>query len=223
MTSRYALFTTGKLLDRYNLVGGLPKGVKPHYNVRPTMESPVILEIDGQIVTRTMMWGLVTKGAKDINSVFRYKTFNVPIEKVLSIHSRESAVRNSRCLVPVNGYYELVHNQGGSHAYYTQVKGQPLFSLAGIYSSWQDPAGKIHGTYSIITIDADYEGARSDRMPVILSVEDEAKWLDPEVQDANSIYRMLKTNPGDQLQTDEVSIKIKSPKFDKPSLIEPLK
>jgi putative SOS response-associated peptidase YedK len=222
MISRYPLYDIADLSSRFNLTEGLPKGVKPHYNNSPTVSAPVIVDREGTRVAKLMKWGLVAKGAKDTNSVFRYKTYNIPSEKIFSRHSWERAVRESRCLVPANGFYEL-NGSGKKRAFYVQSSDKSLIGLAGVYSSWQDPEGVTHGTYSIITTEAtDDMPDSSARMPIIIKPEDEARWLDPAVTDANSLYDMLRPHSMGQLVVHEVSPAVHSPKPNQPSLIDPL-
>lgn len=222
MISRYALYDTAGLSNRFQLAEGLPKGIKPHYNLSPTASAPVVIHHDGGRIVRPMKWGLVANGAKDTNSVFRYKTYNIPSEKILSRHSWEHAVRERRCLVPANGFYQL-NGSGKKRAFYVQPKDKGLFAFAGVHSSWQDPEGATHETFSVITTEA--SGAMPDsstRMPIIIKPEDEARWLDPAVTDANSIYDMLRPYPDDLLTIQEVSPAVHSPKPDQPDLINPL-
>jgi putative SOS response-associated peptidase YedK len=220
MISRYALYNIAELGNRFNLTEGLPKGVKPHYNNSPTISAPVIINHDGARIIKLMKWGLIAKGAKDTNSVFRYKTYNIPSENIFSRHSWELAVRQSRCLVPANGFYEL-NGSGKKRSYYAQLKDKSLFAFAGIYSSWQDPQGVVHGTYSVITTEATHDMPdSSSRMPVIIKHEDEARWLDPSVTDANSLYDMLRPYPNGLLEVHEVSPAVHSPKPNQPSLID---
>src|SRR5687768_5163397 len=150
MISRYSLYTIADLRDRFTLTDGLPKGIRPHYNIHPTLQAPVIMHKDGHAVVEQMNWGLTPKGTKNAHSVFRYKTYNVPSEKILAKHSWETAVRHSRCLVPANGFYYLAGQGDEKRAYYFQLKDAPLFAFAGVYSRWVD-SGVPHSTYSIIT------------------------------------------------------------------------
>lgn len=62
----------------------------------------------------------------------------------------------------------------------------------------------------------------STRMPIIIKPEDEARWLDPAVTDANSIYDMLRPYSDELLTVQEVSPAVHSPKPDQPGLISPL-
>lgn len=217
MISRYALYNISELSTRFGLTKGVPKGIKPNYNYSPTKEAPIIIRDEAAAIIKPMKWGLVAQGAKDTNSVFRYKTFNIPSEKILSRHSWERAVRESRCLVPANGYYEL-NGSGKKRASYVQPSDKELFAFAGVYGSWQDPEGTIHGTFSVITIEVP---GTTKRIPVIIRREDESRWLNPAITDASSLYDMLRLYPDELLQSHEVSPAVHSPKPNTPSLIDP--
>ncbi len=221
MISHYALYDTSDVSNYFKL-DGLPKGIKPHYNISPTVNTPIIVNDNGTHVAKLMKWGLLAQGAKDVNSIFRYKTYNIASEKIFSRHSWEKAVRERRCLVPANGFYEL-NESGKKHAYYAQPEDKSLLSFAGVYSSWEDPDGVAHGTFSIITIDADSDmPASSTRMPIIISREDEARWLDPTISDMGLLYDMLRHSPGGLLTVHEVSPAVHSPKPNQPSLLDKL-
>lgn len=220
MISRYALYDISKLSNRFLALDGLPKGVKPHYNISPTTSAPVIVSETGVPVVKIMTWGLLPKGTKDTNSIFRYKTHIIQSEKIFSKHSWEQAVQQSRCLVPANGFYEL--NEGGEkRAFYAEPKDKSLLAFAGVYNSWQDEDGVAHGTFSILTTEPtrDMPDARM-RMPVIIAREDEARWIDPTISDDSSIYSMLRPNSSGLLNVYEVSPVVHSPKPNQPNLIE---
>lgn len=220
MISRYALFTTANLSTHFNLPNGLPKGIKPHYNISPTVSAPIIFNHEGVRTIKPMKWGLVAKGAKDTNSVFRYKTYNIASEKIFSRHSWERAVRERRCLVPANGFYVL-NESGKKRAFYIQPKDKEMISFAGVYSSWEDPKGITHGTFSIITIEAPSEMPDvAKSVPIIINPEDQARWLDPTVSDMGSLYDMLRVHPSGRLDVFEVSAAVHSPKPNSSSLIE---
>lgn len=222
MISRYALYDIAKLSDRFNLTKGLPKGVKPSYNTSPTASAPVIVSSEGVRVVKLMKWGLVAKGAKDTNSVFRYKTYDTPLESAFSRSSSEQAIRERRCLIPANGFYELSRS-GEKRAYYARPNDKSILAFAGIYSSWQDPEGTIHDTFSIVTTRAtsDMPDSRM-RMPVIIRPEDEERWLDPAATSTSTFYSALRPYENGQLTAYEVSPDVHSPKLNQPRLIEPI-
>lgn len=222
MISRYALYDIAELSNRFTVTQGLPKGVKPHYNISPTSVAPVIISDNGIPTVKLMKWGLLAKGAKDANSVFRYKTYNTPSENIFSRHSWEIAVRETRCLVPANGFYFL-NGSGKKRAFYAQMKDKTITSFAGIYTQWQDSEGADHSFYSILTTEATHDMPDpGSRMPVIIDREDEARWLDSTVNDTGSIYKMLRPNPSEMLNVYEVSAAVHSPKPNLPGLIDRL-
>lgn len=219
MISRYALYDISEISNRFSIAGGLPKGVKPHYNNSPTINAPVVVNDGNGRAVKLMSWGLVPKGGKDTNSVFRYRTYTIPSEKIFSRHSWELAVRERRCLVPANGFYEL--NEGGEkRAFYAEPKGRGLFSFAGVYNSWQDAEGIEHNSFSILTTEPtnDMPNPRM-RMPVIIAQDEESRWLDPAPLDDKSIYSMRRPNPDNLLNVYEVSPEVHSPKPNRPDLI----
>ena len=219
MISRYALYDTAELSNRFKLEG-LPKGVKPHYNISPTIDAPVIIKEDGKRVVKLMKWGLVAQGAKDTNSIFRYKTYNLASEKILSKHSWQKLVRESRCLIPANGFYEL-NGSGKKRAFYATPTDKEMFAFAGVHSTWQDPEGNVHGMFSVITIQAtDGMYDPNGRMPIIIKRGDETRWLDSTIDDTTSIYDMLRQYPSELLDVKEVSPAVHSPKPNKPDLID---
>jgi putative SOS response-associated peptidase YedK len=218
MISRYALYDTAQLSTYFNLPG-LPKGVKPHYAIASAMNAPVVISENGSHVAKLMKWGLIPSGAKDVNSIFRYKTHNIASEKIFSRHSWQQAVRQRRCLIPANGFYEL--DEKNNRAYYVRTTDAALSSFAGVYSEWNDPDGVVYGTYSLVTIEAEAAmPASSERIPIIISRQDEARWLDPTISDLSSLYDMLRHYPVDKLAGYEVGVDVFSSKNDSPHFID---
>jgi putative SOS response-associated peptidase YedK len=220
MASRYTLFKINNLRERFHLEK-MPE-INRSYNISPTQSAPVIVNRGDKPTLEIMKWGFVPKGAKDTNSVFRYKTFNAKSEGIFSKSSYSEAIRHSRCLVPANGFYEWQQSASGKKPYYIHPNDQELFALAGIYSSWTDPAGKEWGTYSIVTTEANKEmGSIHDRMPVILQPKDEARWLEPS-DDLNMLYDIMRPYLDGKLIIQPVGDAINDTKIDNPRLITPI-
>lgn len=221
MTSRYALYETDKLRDRFTLQAGLPRGVKPHYNVSPVHEVPVVLLRDGQRLVERMIWGFVPMGAKDMNSVFRYKTYAVKSEGILDKPALRTALRSQRCIIPVNGFYEWKNLESGKRPFYIRTTTHELFGLAGLYGEWTDPEGATHGVCTVLTIESD---AGSDmtpsRLPIIIDQADEADWLNPELGDLSTLFRIMRPYDPSKLEIIPVSDAVNSTKPDTPDLIE---
>lgn len=224
MTDRYTLFEIENLRDRFALPSGVPAGVKMNYNISPTQTAPAIVVANGVREMRRMKWGFLPRLAKDSNSVFRYKTYNARSEDVFSKPNWQHAIRYSRCLVPANGFYAWESTDTGKNAYYIHSKKASLVAFAAVYSTWEDSDGTEWGTYSIVTTVANKEIANiSPRMPVmLLSAEDEATWLDPSIDDMNTLYDLMRPYTHDSLIIEKVSPKATSLKASGAQLIAPI-
>jgi putative SOS response-associated peptidase YedK len=222
MSDRYTLFKINNLQERFHLESTI-ESVKRSYNISPTQAASVIVEKDGHPVLEKMKWGFVPSGAKDMNSVFRYKTFNARSEGIFSKSQWNEAIRNRRCLVPANGFYVWHASDEGKKPYYVRPKNQELFAFAGIYNSWKDPEGKEWGVYSLVTVESNDDlHSLTDRMPVILTSEGESQWLDSSVDSASILYNIMRPYPDGELQISAVGSDINSVKIDNPRLITPL-
>lgn len=223
MTSRYVLYDTAQLRDRFAPESGTPRGVKPRYNISPAARVPVIVSRDGKPAIEQMIWGFVPAGAKDTNSIFRYKTFAAKSEKILETHTYRTAVRTQRCLIPANGFYEWKNTTGGKKPFYISPRAGGLFAMAGIYSEWTDPEGTTHGICAVITIDSETDNDMiPSRLPVIVDRADEAAWLDPEVSDLSTLFQIMRPYDVEKLDIIPVSDAVNSPKPDTPELIKRL-
>lgn len=223
MSSQYALYEINKVSSRFAPEAGVPKGVKPHYNITPAQSVVVIVNRDGVRQIEQMKWGFIPAGAKDSNSIFRYKTYNARSEDVFDKPTWSRSIRERRCLIPANGFYESKNLETGKTPYYIQTAEQEIFAFAGVYGEWVDPDGKTWGMCSIITTSSDTDDNMiPSRLPVIIRAEDEEAWLNPTISDMSSIYGIMKPFKPEQLKIFRVSDDIKSTKIDKPYLIERL-
>lgn len=220
MIERYALYDIDKLRDHFGLKDGVPKGVKKRYNIIPAQHVPVVLSRGSVSTMELMQWGFVSQGAKDTNSIFRYKTFAVRSEDVFKKTMWEKSIRSQRCLVPANGFYAWPQTPNGKVPHYIQATASPLIALAGIYSSWTDGDGNETGMVSIVTTPADHKTRQyTDRVPVIVPSEQQETWLDPSIHDATSLYDIMRTTPYDSLSIIHVGEGIFSKKLDTADLI----
>lgn len=219
MIEHYALYEIQNLTDRFGLTNGVPKGVKPRYNISPTQNAPVITRNDNTTELSMMGWGLVSQGAKDNNSVFRYKTFNVQSEKVFSKPVWDNAVRTQRCIIPANGFYMIRRDNGD--AYYFTMPNQPLMALAGICSTWTDASGVSRNMYTMLTIESNEAMPLPFlRMPVILHESDEAGWLDTDMNDFSTLISSMRPYSGGKLSYSRIADGGALSKSDTPDLLQ---
>lgn len=220
MCGRYTLFTTEGLEDRFGVgLDGLE--LQPNYNVAPGQTMPVIVR-HGKNELEMMRWGLVPFWAKD--EKIGYKMINARAETLQEKPAFRAAFKSRRCLVPASGYYEWLKEGASKTPYLFTLKGEKVFSLAGLYETWTDPQGMQLATYTIITTEPNALAAKvHDRMPAILLPEEEAEWLDNEAVDTVRVTRLLGPFSEDRMESYPVSTAVGDPSNNELTLINPLK
>jgi putative SOS response-associated peptidase YedK len=156
-------------------------------------------------------WGLIPgwiKGETEADRI-RFKTLNARSETVFEKPSFRHAVRENRCLIPVSGFFEFREVNDRKYPYHIRMKDGRIFSLAGIFEDWDDPSGRVIRTFSIVTAEANPLMAKIHntkmRMPVILSLRDEGRWIDP-LTDTDDLKEMMAPYEGKDLEAYPVSL-----------------
>jgi putative SOS response-associated peptidase YedK len=135
-----------------------------------------------------------------------------------------TAIRSKRCLVIASGFYEGPEKEKLDKPYYISKKNGELFSFAGIWDTWTDPeTGEVSNTFGIITVapNSTSQQIGHHRSPLILSKEDEQKWLDDRLP-LEEVLGLLKPYPGEEFKADPISIKVKNPRYKSRDLIVPV-
>ena len=129
-------------------------------------------------------WGLIPSWAKDKTEANKIKvrTLYARSETVTLKPAYRDSIRNKRCLVLTDGFYEWHEKNNKKYPFHIRLKSREAFAMAGIWDTWEDiEEGKTLNTFSIVTTKANPLLARihnaKERMPVILKQEDEKKWI----------------------------------------------
>jgi len=218
MCGRYTLGDSHNLFRRFHIDdGGLE--VADRFNVAPTQCMPVVIrETTNKLAL--MQWGLIpvwAKGPKASSGLI-----NARIEGIQNKPTFRGPVRKHRCLVPCDGFYEWKKEKGRKTPYYICRKDRQLFALAGIYELRDAPPSEGAGSYAILTTHPnELMEPIHNRMPVILEEGLEDSWLDIGSTDITRLLDRLE-NPfaADQLQAYPASIKVNTPAFDFPGLLQ---
>lgn len=214
----YALSKTAQsLANRYQLGDGLDWPMEaglsaPKYYVSgfdfPKM--PVLTNAEPDRL-QVLAWGLIPSWVKTSAQAaeIRSKTLNARAETALEKPSFRQAIRQRRCLVPADGFYEWRTFNGKKYPYYISLKGRAVFSFAGIWAEWVDSAtGEILKTYSILTTEANPLMAKihntKKRMPVILPRDEERTWLQDGLS-AAELQALMKPFPAELMEAYTIS------------------
>jgi putative SOS response-associated peptidase YedK len=218
--------------------------IPPSWNVAPTANVPVVLErqIDDGIARQLHVarWGLVPSWAKDPSVGSRM--FNARSETILEKPAFRKAVKSRRCAVPADGYYEWKQGPGRrKQPYYVHAEDGTGMVFAGLYEWWKDPSrpegdpGRWMLSTSIVTTDSPPGGsgpsvfdeltALHDRVPLPMTPETMAAWLDPQADDAPGLVNLIRSTANDAAlgwRIDAVSPDVGNVRNDSPELIRPV-
>jgi len=172
MCGRFACWSDkDKILEHYRLEEG--PAYYSGYNIYPTRDILAVRE-QGDRELVNLHWGFLPAWAKDK----KFETSLATAEKILDKKPFfRDAFKKRRCLVPVNGYFEWHEQSRPKQPFFIKLRDSEIFSLAGIWDTWEGPAGPREGL-AIITIPPHAQIARiHHRSPVIIEPQDYAEWL----------------------------------------------
>ena len=190
------------------------------YNVAPTQGIVAVRIADGERVADRLRWGLVPSWSDGPDP--RGRLINARAETVASSPAFRASFRSKRCLVPVDGFYEWRKTDGRSVPFYIAgADGRPL-ALAGLWSSWTDPAsGLVLRSCAVITTTPNETMAPiHDRMPAIVPPDAWARWLAPDA-DPGELAALLGPAAA-TLAVREVRPLVNNPRNQGPDLIVPV-
>ena len=193
MCGRYRLTAKERYLrDHFGIDGDL--SWEPRWNIAPTQPVPVIRQ-DAKEPKRTfslLRWGLIPSWAKDASIGFN--TINGMSETAAEKPAFRDAMRQRRCLIPADAFYEWQKLGGKAKQPYSfGMIDDSVFAFAGLWERWRDPAGVFVETCTILTTKPNSLVADvHDRMPVIVKAEDYDLWLDPGITDVALVADCLK-------------------------------
>jgi putative SOS response-associated peptidase YedK len=200
MCGRFTLTLDADEIRTALRLGQIPAEWQPRRNIAPT--EPVAVVIDAvQRDVLWMRWGLIPSWAKDMSIGSRM--FNARAETLAEKPSFRAALRQRRCLILADGFYEWqkpASGKGKSQPFHFRLLGGEPFMFAGLWESWRQPDGEDLLSCTLITCAANETVAPiHERMPVILRGEQPWEWLRTPAQN------LLAPLPTDALIVEKVS------------------
>jgi len=201
----------------------VPPLFTPRYNIAPSQPVAAI-RIEPGTTTRQLVqlrWGLIPSWAKDPK--IGHQCINAKAETVAEKPSFRAAFKARRCLVIATGFYEWQVQGKAKQPMWIGLKSHRPFAFAGLWEQWQPPEGTVIESCTIVTTDPN-ELLRPihNRMPVILAPTAYDLWLDPTVQQGDSLKALLRPYPSEELQAYAVNTLVNNPRQDSSDCLEPL-
>lgn len=201
------------------------------YNVAPTQDVYAVFERDGIRQLQPFRWGLIPFWASD-RSV-GYRMINARAETLAERNAYKRAFRSRRCIIPADGFYEwkTIPGRKAKQPFYIHRPDDEPYAFAGLWEMWHEDEEGGEGAKSAETVRsctivtcAANEALESvhDRMPVILPHRAWAEWLSEEVDDVESLGRLLVPAPPRLTALYPVSTAVNNPRTAGAQLIDRL-
>ena len=185
---------------------------------------PIICE-DNPEEIKLVTWGLIPFWTEDEDSAeqVRMKTFNAKSETLAEKPSFRHTLKNQKCLVLINGFYEWQDRGKEKIPHYISLKDIESFALAGLYDDWTNKkTGEMLRTFTVITSKANelMEQIHNSkkRMPVILEPNYEFDWLKAPEEKVKEILKPFDTNKMKAIEAESELFGKKKPESTQGSL-----
>lgn len=215
MCGRFVRYSSPETFAELLEARGAPN-LAPSYNVAPSQSVLVARNSKGRGREFALLhWGLIPSSSKEPKT--SYSTINARAETVDTKPTFRHAIRHRRCLIASDGYYEWKKLE--RTPYFIRLQDAAPFAFAGLWEHWERGEERIDSCSIIVTNAAETLRDIHDRMPVILSPEHYATWMDPESADPVRLKPLLAPYPSELMEAYPVSTRVNSPKNNHADLI----
>jgi len=220
MCGRYSLLCIDDLGNRFRVYNPMI-GARSRFNIVPGDEMPVIVRAAGKKEIAVMKWGLVPHGVKDIASAPR--PINARAETLAERPLFRPLLEDRRCLVPASGFFEWKKVGKRKLPFWFRLPNEPLFAFAGLCDTWQGPGGRHFSSYTVITCAPNALVAEvHDRMPVILTRENEERWVSGGPVTPEDLRNVLGPRAPGDMEMVPVTDLVNNPSIDDERVVRPL-
>jgi putative SOS response-associated peptidase YedK len=223
MCGRYTLTNPDplRLRARFDILESVEAKEEPRFNIAPT--DPVLAVRRTQEGARDLgrlRWGLVPgrwaekKGGRPL--------INARAETLETQPAFRGSFEQRRCLIPADGFYEWLTDERGKRPLWFSRPDRDLFAFAGIWAELPTEGSEdvLHSCAIVTCSPNELMRPVHDRMPVVLTPEAEAAWIDPD-RSPEELRELLVPAPEDLLTAHEVNDLVNDVRKDGPELIEP--
>lgn len=194
--------------------------IKSNYNAAPGQNLPVITQNEKGNTIQLMRWGMVPHWAKDPK--IGYSLINAKAETLAEKPTWKHPFKRQRCIVPASGFIEWKREGNCKTPYFIKLADREYFAFAGLYDIWKDAEGYEHKSFSIVTTEPNEAvSAIHNRMPVILTPEQEDVWLSQEANEQLDLLGdLLNQKPQHQMDIYPISSEVNNAKNNKAELLQ---
>lgn len=192
---------------------------EPRYNVAPTGQVPILHTAETGVRQLTpMVWGIATP-ARDGKGRLTPR-INARVENLESSQLWCDALRQTRCVVVSDGFYEWTGTSGSRdrRAFWLHRPDDGLILMAGLWR-WRDTGDGYLQEFTIVTTPANTRLAPiHNRMPAVLEGDTLSLWLNPKIA-PNELGAVLEPARDDLFEARPVSPAVNDVRNDGPELL----
>lgn len=224
MCGRYvAVSTPEELAEAFDVADVRAESQGQRFNVAPTVPVYAVIARERRRRLGTMRWGFVPHWAK---SPTGRAPINARIETIDTNGMFRRSVRERRCILPADGFYEWQDRDGFDtrQPWYVHDPDHRPLAFAGIWTVWRDrgdPDADWSSSCAIVTTAA--AGRMRDlhdRMPVMLPDTLHDDWLHADPDDAPHLLRAVRALGAPALRAHTVSTRVNNVRNDAPDLVD---
>ena len=183
--------------------------LQPRYNIAPSQPVAAVIQRESRVLAE-LQWGLVPSWARD--PAVGHRMINARAESAATRPAFRNAFARGRCLIPASGWFEWKRRGRQRLPMLLRRRGGEPFAMAGLYERWKRSDDAVLRTCAILTTEPDEVAATvHDRMPAILTAEACEMWLDRELEDPETLSRLLRPYPLGDLVAHPVSPRVNRP------------
>lgn len=196
------------------------------YNIAPSQPVPVVrLKPDETKPHRELLmmrWGLIPSWAKD--PAIGNRMINARAESLAKKPAFRTALRQQRCLIAADGFYEWQGAGRSKQPYFIHFRDDRPFAFTGLWEKWDGPDHAVIESCTIITTEAnELLQPIHDRMPVILAPEVYQIWLNPALQNVDELADLLVPFSSEEMEVYPVTTLVNNATHDEPGCVSPMK
>lgn len=206
MEALAALFDAGPDND-------LPQGER--FNICPTQDIAVVTSGDGARRLRAMRWGFLPAWYKSPTD--GPLLINARAETVAEKPAFRSAVRERRCLIAADGFYEWTQGDNDQRLpwYITRADGG-VMALAGVWQLWERGGQRLTSCAIVSTAAGPQMASLHHREPVIVEPADWPLWLG---ESGKGAALLMKSRDPGALAMHRVGVAVNSNRATGPGLV----
>jgi len=157
----------------------------PQFNITPLQSCAVITNQQPNDV-QFYKWGLIPSWS--IDNTTGINLINARAESVYQKIPFKHIIKNQRCLVLSDGFFEWRKEGKNKVPYRFNLNSDEAFAYAGLWDSWKnEETEEITNSFTILTIDANkMVKSVHERMPVILRKDLERLWISADVSESQA-------------------------------------